>query len=144
MSASKPVVDPRYAAFDVRRLVREQAVVRLVPGRKPVVEPSSAPEVRINFPVCERAVEKPGVVEGGVTDPRVAPIDHADETAVSHEQVLRTKIGVEEGRFEARERLDVPEEPPCSGAPVAVEHGEDEPFELHALVAVSLDPVLSR
>lgn len=84
-SASKPVVDPCYAAFDVRRLVREQAVVRLVPGRKPVVEPSSAPEVGIDFPVCERAVEKPGVVEGGVTDPRVAPIDHADKTAVSHE-----------------------------------------------------------
>lgn len=58
--------------------------------------------------------------------------------------MLRTEIGVEEGGFEARERLDVPEEPSCSGAPFAVEHGEDEPFEFRALIAVSLDPVLSR
>ena len=82
---SEPVPDPSQAALGVHGPVCEQADVCLVSGRKAVVEPGSPAEIGIDAPVRERAVEQPCVVERGIAQARVAPIDHAGEPAVAHE-----------------------------------------------------------
>src|SRR5207245_1692190 len=138
---SEPLADPSQAALDVRRPVREQAVVCLVPRCKTVVKPGPAAELGIDVPIRERAVEQPGVVEGGIAQTHVTPVDHAGEAAVAHEEMLGTEVGVEERRLEVHQRLRVAEESfrPC--APILVEEGEHEPFEIRALLAVGLEPV---
>ncbi len=73
----------------------------------------------------------------------LTPIDHAGETVVAHQEMLGTEVGVEERRREIHERLRLAEESSCLCSPVTIEDREHEPFELRALFAVSLDPVLT-
>jgi hypothetical protein len=77
--------DSGEATLGVRGPVCEQAVVCFVPRCEAVVEPGSPAEIGIDFPGRERAVEQPCVVERGIAQARVAPIDHAGEPAVAHE-----------------------------------------------------------
>jgi len=122
-------------------LVREEAVVRLVPRPEAVVEPGAAAEGGIDVPVREGNVEQPGVVESGIADTRVPPVDHAGEAAAANEKMVWPEVGVEERRLEADQGLDLGEELLCLQPLVAVDQGKDEPLELRALPAVRADPV---
>ena len=77
-----------------------------------MVEARSPAKVVVDRPVRKRAVQQPGIVEGRVADPRVAPVDDAHEPAVAHEHVLRPEVGVDERRLEPGQRLDLGEERP--------------------------------
>ena len=125
----------------MRRPVREQSVVRLVPRPEAVIEPCPPTEVGVDVPVRERAVQQPGVVESRIADTRVAPVDHPAQTAVADEEMVGTEVGVEQHRLEVDERLDLFEEPLRPPPRVPVEQGKHEPLELGALAAVCVDPV---
>ena len=107
-----------------------------------MVEASPPAEVGIDVPVRERAVQQPAEVERGIADTRVTPVDHAGETAVADEEMLRADVGMEERRLEADKGLDLAEEPLRSLSLVSVEQGEHEPLELRALVAVRGEPIV--
>ena len=78
---------------------------------------------------------------GSVGAADVAPVDDAGEAAVAHTEMHRTEVGVKERGLEVHQGLRLAEESDRLGAPVIVEEGKYEPFELRALVAVRLDPV---
>src|SRR5262245_16794634 len=140
---SESGADLRQAPLRVRRLVREQSVVRRVPRREPIVEASSPAEFVVDVPVCEWACQEVRVVESRVAYTHVAPIDHAGETPLVDEEMPRAQVGVDERRREIDACLDRVEEPPRLRTTVGVEHGEDEPFELRALFGIRLDPVVA-
>jgi GNAT superfamily N-acetyltransferase len=140
-AGSEPVPDPGQAALGVLRPVREQAVVRFVPRCNAVVEPGPAAEFGFDVPVRERAVEQPGVVEGGIAHTHVTPVDHAGQSTLAHEQMLGTEVGVEERRLEVHERLRFAEQSLRLCAPVFLEERKHQPLELRALGAVGLDPI---
>jgi hypothetical protein len=94
----------------MRWLVCEQSVMSLIPGSEPLVEASPSSQVSIDIPVCEGAGQQPCLVERGIAHTHVTPVDHAGETAVAHEEMLRTEIGVNERRREMHERLHLAEE----------------------------------
>src|SRR6478672_5211812 len=94
----------------MRWLLREQSVVSLVPGRELVVEAGPPSQVGIDIPVCERAGQQPRIVECRIAHTHVTPVDHAGETAVAHEEMLWTEVGVNERRCEIHERLHLAEE----------------------------------
>jgi hypothetical protein len=50
-----------------------------------VVDERAPAELVVDLPLRERAVEEPRVVDRGVADPGVAPVDDAGEPPVSHE-----------------------------------------------------------
>ena len=85
-----------------------------------MVEPSPTAKIGVDVP-AERAVEQPGVVDGGIAHTHVAPVDHAGEATVPHEEVRRAEVGVDERRLEADERLHLAEESPRLPPPVLVE-----------------------
>ena len=66
-------------------------------------------------------VQEPGVVDRRVAYARVAPVDHAGELPVAHEQMRGTQVGVGERRAETGQRLDFGEEGLTAGALVGVE-----------------------
>jgi hypothetical protein len=49
-------------------------------------------------------VQAPGEVERGIAHPRVAPVDHARDTPVADEHVLRTEIAMHEHGLEVELR----------------------------------------
>ena len=108
----------------------EEPVVRLVPGAEPVVEPGPAAQVGIDLPVGERAVERPGVVESGIAEASVAPVDDTGEAAVADEEMTGAEVGVEQRRAEPHQRLHLVEEPLRLCVQAALELREHEPFEL--------------
>ena len=91
-------------------LIGEQAVVHLEPRPEPVVDQCAAAQLVVDVPVRERAVQQPRVVDRGIADARVAPVDHAGEPAVVDEKVRRPEVGVRERRLEARQCLDLRED----------------------------------
>ena len=127
----------------MRRLLREQSVVSRIPRGEAVVEACSSSELVVDIPVRERAGQEVRVVERGVADAHVAPIDHAGEGAVVHEQMRRSEVGVDERGLEADECLHLVEESSRLRSQVAIEDGEDEPLELRALLPVRPDPVVT-
>lgn len=107
----------------MRRLVREQAVMGLVPGRKAVVEVRSPTEVIIDVPACKRAAQQLSVVECGIAQTHVAPVDHTGEAAVANEKVLGAEVGVDEYRLVVHERFHLAEESFRLCPPVDVDEG---------------------
>ena len=125
----------------MRWLVRKQSGVSLEPGSEPVVEARTPAQAGIDIPVGEGAGQEPRVVERRIADAHVTPVDYAGETAVADEEMLWTKVGMNERRREIHERFHLAEESSCVRSPVIVDDGEHEPFELRAMSAVRLDPV---
>ena len=106
--------------------------------------PGSAAKVVVHLPVAERAVEQPRVVDRGIADPRVSPVDHAGEPAVADEQMRRAEIGVRESRLEPGQRLDLLQKGFARRALSAVQQRQDDAAELVALLAILGEPVGPR
>ena len=103
-------------------------------------EPVEAPAVTGSTSVS-RASQQPRVVERGVARTHITPVDPpvSDRGAEN----IGTEVGVNEGRREIHERLHLTEESSCLRSPITMDDGEHEPFELRALFAVRLDPVVT-
>jgi hypothetical protein len=107
-----------------------------------MVETRPSPQGVVDVPVWERPVQEPRVVEGGIADARITPVDYSDESSVADEQVLGPEVGVKECRFEAHEHVHFAEELVRTSLQLPVDERKDEPFELGALFAVGRAPVI--
>src|SRR5256885_11012787 len=81
------------------------------------------------------------MVESGIAEPGVAPVDHADEPSLAYEQVLGAEIAVRHAWVEAGQRLDLREERLRARALLRVEERKHELLEPRALLGVRSDPV---